>query len=64
MDLIRARRGLMAQIARDLGLTRSAVATWARVPAERVPEVARITGLLKHEIRPDLFDAPGAPEAR
>lgn len=55
MSLIRARRGLLARVARDLGLTRSAVAMWDRVPAERVVEVERITGVPREQLRPDLY---------
>jgi DNA-binding transcriptional regulator YdaS (Cro superfamily) len=58
MATIRQRRGLMAKIAGELGITRAAVAMWRRVPAERVAAVERITEIPKHELRPDLFDAP------
>ena len=54
MALIRAQRGLLAKVARDLGLTRPAVATWTRVPAERLPEVEASTGIPRHLLRPDI----------
>jgi DNA-binding transcriptional regulator YdaS (Cro superfamily) len=60
MALIRAERGLMAKIAMELGITRGAVATWRRIPAERVAEVSRITGISRLELRPDLYEAPSA----
>lgn len=60
MDLLRSRRGVMAKVADRLGLTRAAVATWKRVPAERVRAVADITGIPLHELRPDLYDPPAA----
>lgn len=50
----------MAELARQLGITRGAVAQWDRVPGERLFEVSRITGLEPKDIRPDMF-AP-APE--
>ncbi len=50
----------LAALANRLGITRSACAQWDRVPAERVGEVSRVTGLPKHVIRPDLHDAPAS----
>jgi DNA-binding transcriptional regulator YdaS (Cro superfamily) len=61
MPLIRAERGLLAKVARDIGITRGAVAKWDRVPAERVAEVERATGIPRHQLRPDLWEAPAAP---
>jgi len=45
----------MARVARELGVTRSAVAMWQRVPAERVVEVEEITGIRREDLRPDLY---------
>ena len=58
MEAIRAQRGMSAKIARELGLTRGAVAQWRVVPAELVPEIERITGLPRHILRPSHWDAP------
>lgn len=55
---IRSTRGALAKIAAELRITRAAVSTWKRVPAERVAEVERITGIPRHELRPDLWEAP------
>ena len=57
MSIIRAKRGLMAKIAKDLGVTRSAVTKWDRIPAEVVVEVERITGMPREQLRPDLYRA-------
>jgi DNA-binding transcriptional regulator YdaS (Cro superfamily) len=45
-------------LAASLGIRVSAIYQWRRVPAERVREVALVTGLLPHQLRPDLYDAP------
>ena len=46
----------MAWLARELNLTRSAVQGWGdQVPAGRVGDVARATGLTPEQIRPDIF---------
>lgn len=61
MKRLRAERGLMARVARGLGLRSSAVAVWVRVPAERVVEVERITGIPREQLRPDLYRVSDAP---
>ena len=35
-----------------------AAGQWRRVPAERVLEVERLTGVSRHELRPDLYPPP------
>jgi DNA-binding transcriptional regulator YdaS (Cro superfamily) len=54
-SLLRSRRGLQGEIAAALGITHGAVSQWRRVPAERVLEVERITGVSRHDLRPDLY---------
>lgn len=44
------------------GLTSQAVSQWKRVPAGRVLEVERITGISRHHLRPDVF-GPASHEA-
>lgn len=63
MELIRAQRGLMAKVAMELGVTRAAVVKWDRVPAEQLPEVERITGIARHDLRPDICPPPLAAAA-
>jgi DNA-binding transcriptional regulator YdaS (Cro superfamily) len=58
MDLIRAQRGLQAKVAHGLGVTRAAVVKWRQVPAERLLEIERITGIPRELLRPDLFRTP------
>lgn len=45
-------------IAETLKIARQAPYAWKRVPALRVQDVARITGLKPHELRPDLYPPP------
>jgi DNA-binding transcriptional regulator YdaS (Cro superfamily) len=62
MDLIRAQRGMLAKVAQGLGLTRAAIVKWHQVPAERVVEIERITGIPREHLRPDLYaDRPDKP---
>ncbi len=44
-------------------LTSQAVSQWKRVPAERVIEVERLTGVSRHEMRPDVFGPAAASTA-
>jgi hypothetical protein len=42
-------------IARALGITPQAVGQWRKVPAERVIELERVSGVPRHDLRPDLY---------
>jgi len=50
-------------IGRGLGISSQAVSQWKRVPAERVLDVERITGVSRHELRPDIYPAVAAEAA-
>lgn len=56
MDAVRDRMPL-ARLAREIGITRGAVAQWDKVPAERIGDVSRVTGIPLNRLRPDLFKA-------
>jgi DNA-binding transcriptional regulator YdaS (Cro superfamily) len=51
------RAGGQARLAKLLGVTRQAVCQWKRVPADRVREIERLTGVPREVLRPDLFGA-------
>lgn len=48
-------------LANQLGIKHPALYSWKRVPAERVLEIERITGISRHVQRPDVFGP--APDA-
>jgi DNA-binding transcriptional regulator YdaS (Cro superfamily) len=50
--------GGVTRLAEKIGVTRSAVSQWPRVPVERVLDVERVTGVPRHELRPDIYPAP------
>jgi hypothetical protein len=39
-------------------ITPQAVAQWKHVPAERVLQVEKVTGVARHRLRPDLYPDP------
>lgn len=47
--------GGVVALSLKLGLSRGAVSQWDRVPAERVLDVERLTGVPRETIRPDLY---------
>ena len=47
--------GGVVELSKRLGLSRAAVSYWRRVPAERVLDVERLTGIARERLRPDLY---------
>jgi hypothetical protein len=50
----------MSDLANALNMSRAGVYRWkenGRIPAERVLEVAEITGIARESLRPDLYEA-------
>lgn len=47
--------GGQAKFARLIGVTAQAVSQWDEVPPLRVLMVERISGVPRHELRPDLY---------
>ncbi len=50
-------------LAVPLGITAQAISQWDEVPALRVLVVERVSGISRHELRPDLYP-PEVNEAR
>ena len=42
------------RLAKELGIARQAITQWSRIPADRVIEIERLTGIPREELRPDL----------
>jgi DNA-binding transcriptional regulator YdaS (Cro superfamily) len=53
--ILSQKRGLRIELARALGITHGAVSQWKKVPADRAVQVEEITGVSRHELRPDVF---------
>lgn len=52
--------GGIVALSLKLGLSRAAASQWDRIPAERVVEVEKLTGVPRERLRPDLYRAPQA----
>ncbi len=55
--LVKARGLKLIDLSRGLGVDKATVTRWAqkRIPAERVVEIERVTGIPRHDLRPDLY---------
>lgn len=45
-------------VSEGIQITSQAVNRWKRVPTDRARDVARLTGVPLHELRPDLWESP------
>jgi DNA-binding transcriptional regulator YdaS (Cro superfamily) len=61
LDRVFASVGSASELARRLGITPAAVLQWDEVPIRRVPDVERISGVSRHELRPDFFGPAEIP---
>lgn len=50
-------------LAATLGITAQAVSQWDEVPPLRVLAVERVSGVPRHELRPDLYPEPAEVRA-
>jgi DNA-binding transcriptional regulator YdaS (Cro superfamily) len=55
--------GGLVKFAASLGVTKQAVWQWVEVPPLRVLQVERISGVSRHELRPDLYPLDKAARA-
>jgi DNA-binding transcriptional regulator YdaS (Cro superfamily) len=57
-----SRAGSTAKLAAALGIASQAISQWRRVPAGRVLDVERVTGVSRHDLRPDLYPRDAASQ--
>lgn len=58
VERVISKYGTLGATGDAFGLTAQAVMKWkskGRIPLERVPDVERLTGISRHELRPDFF---------
>lgn len=54
---LKAERGRLSKLALEIRITPGAIAQWEKVPAERLGDVSKATGIPMEELRPDIFEA-------
>lgn len=55
--------GGLTKLALLIGVRHQSLYSWKRVPAERVLELERLTGVSRHDLRPDLYPADSTEAA-
>jgi DNA-binding transcriptional regulator YdaS (Cro superfamily) len=64
LKIAKDRAGGPSGLAEKLGgITPQAISQWIRVPATRVIDVERVTGVSRHELRPDIYPPPDSEAA-
>lgn len=61
-EWLKAERGRASRLAESLNIKPGAISQWDRVPAERVGDVSRATGIPPQVLRPDIFGPAPAQE--
>ena len=49
-------------LSRQIGISAQAISQWDRVPPARVLDVERITGISRHDLRPDIYGPAPHPQ--
>jgi DNA-binding transcriptional regulator YdaS (Cro superfamily) len=52
------REGSLKIVARRLEITTQAISQWERVPSHHVLALEEMSGISRHELRPDVFGPP------
>jgi len=58
---IEAERGRLSKLAAFLRITPGAITQWEKVPAERMGDISRFTGIPMEELRGDIFASAAKP---
>ena len=54
------RAGSVKALADAAGVRPQAISQWQKIPVDRVVRISDTLGIPRHELRPDLFEAPSA----
>lgn len=55
--------GGLKSFARQLGIRHQSLYSWRAIPPGRVLDIERITGISRHELRPDIYGPRPTAEA-
>jgi DNA-binding transcriptional regulator YdaS (Cro superfamily) len=54
-EYLKANRGTATRISETIGVLPSTVSLWKQIPAEYVLAIEGVTGISRHDLRPDVF---------
>tara|TARA_R100001086_G_scaffold164091_1_gene88566 strand:- start:59 stop:256 length:198 start_codon:yes stop_codon:yes gene_type:complete len=54
IELLRAKTNITG-LARELGISRTAIHSWQKIPAKWIVEIEQRTGIPREDLRPDLY---------
>lgn len=57
------RAGSVKALAEVAGVRPQAISQWRHIPVERVVRISEALGMPRHELRPDIYEAPKAEAA-
>lgn len=63
LQLAIKKAGGMRALGRALGINYQAIQSWNKIPAERIVDIERVTGVPREQLRPDLYDHMSAATA-
>lgn len=52
--------GGQEQLGAQFNISQAAVSQWGKIPVERVLDIERLTGIPRHELRPDIYPREAA----
>lgn len=52
---VKAVRGGVSALARELGINRQNIYDWNQIPADHIVAIEQITGVPREQLRPDLY---------
>lgn len=58
-----AKAGGPVALGKVLGISSQAIAQWRRAPASRVLQIEEVSGISRHDLRPDVFGPAPTPIA-
>ena len=56
LDMVFEKAGGRAKLAEALNISRQTTYQWKRVPFEHIKKIEELTGMSRHELRPDLSE--------
>lgn len=58
------KNGGLVKLAELLSMKHQSFYSWEKVPAERVLDLERLSGVARHKLRPDIYPAPASEPER